>query len=137
MIIKTLLIATLVCLSNASMANELHGTVCLGKNLSIIASDHSDRLHFTIDDSAKFYFDKPFIAPKIVAKSLDINIEHIVSVYYDNKVVHSWSLNFSKLKTNSVLIWRAKGAWRMAPNKALGFDCTLSQETINNDSESI
>lgn len=115
--IKTLLLATLIYLPNVSMANELHGTVCLGKNLSIIASDHSNRLYLNIDGLAKFHFDKPFEAPKIVEENLDVNKEHTVYVYYDNEVVDSWPLNFSKLKTSSVLIWRAKGAWHMAPNK--------------------
>jgi hypothetical protein len=101
-----------------ALANEQTGTVCLGKNLAKPISEHTSRLFLKIDNSPKLYFKKPYIEPATVLRNLDLKKKHKVNVYFDNKVVESWTLNFSKLKTKSVLIWRAPGSWRMEPNEA-------------------
>lgn len=98
-----------------SQANEPGGSVCLGKNLSVVWDEHTERLHITIGDSPKIYFNIPRNSPRIVAKDLDKNANHTVKVYFDGHVVQSWNLNFSNLETDNVLIWRARGAWRMEP----------------------
>lgn len=98
-------------------SSEQMGTVCLGKNLSKVSSEHSDRLYIKIGDSSRIYFLRPYSGPGIVLKNLDIKKDFSVSIFFDDEVTQSWKLNFSKLKTESVLIWRSAGSWRMEPNK--------------------
>jgi hypothetical protein len=66
-----------------SQANEPGGSVCLGKNLSVVWDEHTERLHITIGDSPKIYFNIPRNSPRIVAKDLDKNANHTVKVYFD------------------------------------------------------
>lgn len=99
-------------------ANEGQGIVCLGKNLAKTLSEQSDRLYLKIGDSEKIYFEHPYYRPKVVSKNLDRRQDHVVKVFYDDKLVQSWKLNFKKLKTDGVLIWRASGSWRMEPYDA-------------------
>ncbi len=116
-LIFTLFLLLISFISVAS-SNEVNGTVCLGKNLAKPLDEHSERLYLTIDDSPRIYFVRPFAGPRIVAQNLNIKDDHTVKVYFDDKVVRSWKLNFSKLKTTNVLIWRAPGSWRMELNEA-------------------
>lgn len=111
--LKIILLVIFASLTNVAISNEQKGTVCLGKNLAKSSSEHSDRLFLKIDDSQGIYFSRPYNGPIKVVKNLDINKDYIVYVYFDNEVVQSWKLNFSGLKTESVLIWRAAGSWRM------------------------
>jgi len=106
-------------LATAVEANSHSGTVCFGKNLAKPSSEHTDRLYLKIDDSEKLYFNRPQNGP--VLANLDINRTHMVKVYFDDQLGKSWTLNYSKLNTQSVIIWRSAGSWRMEPNKA--FDC--------------
>ena len=116
--LKVLLLIILVLFLDTAQSSELKGMICLGKNLAKPLSEHSERLYLKVNDSPNIYFVRPYSEPKIIALNLDIQKDHIVKVYFDNKVVQSWKLNFLKLKTNSVLIWRATGSWRMEPNDA-------------------
>ena len=95
--------------------SEVKGTVCLGKNLSIVISEHSKRLYLTVSESDKIFFRRPFLQPVISVQNLALNKDHLVKVYFDGKVVRSWGLNFSELNASTVVIWRSKGAWRMEP----------------------
>ena len=97
---------------SSAVAGSL-GTVCLGKNLSVVASDHTDRLYITIDDSDKIFFHNSVNAPRVVLSNLDLKKSHLVKVHFDETVTSSWKLDFSILQTDTVVIWRAKGAWRM------------------------
>jgi hypothetical protein len=111
------LLCLLMSLTNIASSNEMNGTVCLGKNLALPYDEHTDRLYLKIDDSPRIYFVRPYIGPRVVAQNLDIHKDHMVKVYFDNQEVQSWKLNFSKLKTKKVLVWRASGAWRMEANE--------------------
>jgi hypothetical protein len=104
-----LLLAT----SNVALANEMTGTVCLGVNQAKSASEHTEQLYLTVNDSPNIYFARPFNGPRVVAQNLDINKNHTIKVYLNNALAQSWVLNFSNLGSNSVLIWRSAGAWRM------------------------
>ncbi len=104
--------------SDIALSNELKGTVCLGKNLAKVSSEHTERLYLKIGDSPKIYFIRPYSGKRVIAKNLDIRKEHAIKIFFDDQIVQSWKLNFLKLKTDSVLIWRASGSWRMEPNKA-------------------
>lgn len=115
---RILLLIILVTSTKIALSNEQKGTVCLGENLAKPAIEHSDRLFLKIDNSPNIYFEYPYIGPGAVLINLDLNKDHKVYVYFDNQVVESWKLNFSKLETDSVLIWRASGSWRMEPNEA-------------------
>ena len=115
---RLLFLIILALFSNIALSSELKGTVCLGINLAKPASEHSERLYLKINNSPNIYFVEPYSEPRIIAQNLDIQKDHTVKVYFDNKVVQSWKLNFSKQKANSVLIWRAVGSWRMDPNDA-------------------
>jgi hypothetical protein len=117
---RALLVLFVLTLTSVSSADDALGTVCLGKNLAKPLVEHSDRLYLRIDDSEKRFFDESSDLPRIISDGLDIRADHIVRVYFDDRVVESWRLNFSLLRTNSVLIWRAAGSWRMEP-----FDAAL------------
>jgi hypothetical protein len=112
------LLFLLMSVTSVASSNEVKGTLCLGENLAKPLDEHTDRLYLRIDDSPRIYFVRPFIRPRVIAQNLDIHKDYMVRVYFDNKEAQSWKLNFSKLKTNSVLVWRASGAWRMEPNEA-------------------
>ena len=102
-------------LSIPALAGDLGGRVFFGKNLAKPASEHTDRLYIKIDDSDKLYFNGKHDGP--VLENLDLNDDHIVKVYFDDEVGQSWTLNFSELGTQSVVIWRSASAWRMEPIK--------------------
>jgi len=95
------------------LASDNGGKVYFGKNLAKPASEYTDRLYLKIDDSEKLYFNRKYEGP--VLENLDLNKDHIVKVYFDDEIGRSWILNFSKIKTKSVVIWRSAGAWRMEP----------------------
>jgi hypothetical protein len=115
---RATLFIIIVCFINIVSSAESQGTVCLGKNLAKSLSEHSDRLYLKIDDSQKIRFERPYSGPTVVIDNLDLSSDHMVYVYFDDKVVQSWKLDFNKLKTESVLIWRASGSWRMEPYQA-------------------
>lgn len=94
-------------------AGNSAGSVCFGENLAKPFEEHSDRLYLKIDDSSPLYFNRPQTGP--VLNNLDLNVTHQVKVYFDDKLVSSWKLDFKELNTRSVLIWRAAGSWRMEP----------------------
>ena len=107
----------LILLTTPVDANEHFGKIYFGKNLAKPLSEHTDRLYLTVDDSEKLYFDRTHPGP--VATNLDVNADHMVNVYFDGKITQSWILNFGKLKTHSVVIWRSSGSWRMEPLESL------------------
>ncbi len=87
------------------------GKVCFGKNLAKIASEQTDRLYLRINDSEKLFFNRKHEGP--VINNLNLEKDHIVKVYFDDVIGMSWKLNFKNLNTQSVIIWRAAGSWRM------------------------
>ena len=97
--------------STSVFADENGGKVFFGENLAKPYSEHTDRIYLKIDDSEKLYFNRKQEGP--VLENLSLNKDHMVKVYFDDKLARSWILNFSKLKTKSVVIWRSAGAWRM------------------------
>ncbi len=99
-------------------ANEAGGTVCLGENLSKPPEDQSPRLHLTIDDSPPIHFEPEYRGPRIVAAGLGRGKPHLIKVYFDNQVVKSFKLDFRKLKSDSALLWRGPGAWKLEANAA-------------------
>ena len=103
--------------STSVLADDKVGKVCFGKNLAKPISEHTDRLYLKIDDSHKLFFNRPIEGP--VLGNLELNKDHIVKVYFDEQIVQSWKLNFSKLQTHSVIIWRSAGSWRMEPVEEL------------------
>lgn len=109
MVPHILLLVFLIAASAA--ANDRLGQVCFGDNLAKPFSEHTDRLYLTIDDSEKRYFNRTHAGP--VADHLDLQRDHLIQVYFDDRIVASWILNFTKLNTQSVVIWRSSGAWHM------------------------
>ena len=91
------------------------GNVFFGINLAKALIEHTDSIYLKINDSKKLYFNKNYQGP--VLENLDLNKDHIVRVYFGEKIAQSWILNFSKLQTQSVVIWRSAGAWRMDPKE--------------------
>ena len=110
--IKHIIFALLI-FSTSVSANDNVGKICFGKNLAKPASEHTDRLYLKINDSKKLYFNRPYKGP--VLENLYLDKDHIVKVYFDDQLVTSWILSYSKLKTQSVIIWRSAGSWRMEP----------------------
>ena len=105
----------LLIFSTSVIANDNVGKVFFGENLAIPLSEHTDRLYIKINDSEKLYFNRKHEGP--VLENLDLSKDHMVKVYFDDKIAQSWILNFSKLKTQSVIIWRSAGSWRMDPSE--------------------
>lgn len=89
------------------------GSVCLGPFLSIILYESSNRPYLTIGDYGPFRFEQTNQTCRLVADNLDLDKVYKVKVHFEDKVVTSWDLNFKKIGSNMVYIWRAKGAWRM------------------------
>ena len=98
-------------------AAEEKGSVCLGPFLSVVWYEPSDRPYLTIGDYGPFRFEQGKQFSRFVTKDLDINKVYRVKIHYDGRVVSSWDLNFDKIGSNTVCIWRDKGAWRMEPLK--------------------
>jgi hypothetical protein len=107
------IILVLLIFSTSAMANDNVGKIFFGKNLAKPSSEHTDRLYLKINNSEKLYFNRKHEGP--ILEKLDLNKDQIVRVYFDDKIAQSWILNFSKLKTQSVIIWRSSGSWRMEP----------------------
>lgn len=97
-------------------ADDNIGKVYFGENLAKTLSEQTDRLYLKIDGSEKLYFNRRRSGP--VIDNLDIRTDHMVKVYFDDQICESWKLNFSKLNTQSVIIRRAAGSWRMEPFSA-------------------
>ena len=111
--VKLICIMLCIFIPQITLANEQKGNVCLGENLSKVASEHTKRLHLTINNSAKIYFPKPYRSPRLISQNLELNDTHTINVYFDEHIVQSWNLDLRNYQYNSVLIWRAAGAWRM------------------------
>ncbi len=109
--LKHILLLSLI--STPILANDETGRVCFGKNLAKVYSEHTDKLYLKIDDSKKLFFNRPHDGP--VLDNLDIDQDHMVKVYFEDRLASSWQLNFSRLNTKSVIIWRSAGSWRMEP----------------------
>lgn len=105
-----------ILISSAAIADENYGKVCFGRNLAKPANEHLKSLYLTIGNSGKLFFNNKYDQP--ILDKLDLTKEHNVKVFLEGKVVASWVLNYSDLKSNTALIWRSPGAWRMekAPN---------------------
>lgn len=95
-------------LSTTAMADETLGKICFGKNLAKPQSEHTDRLYLKINDSKILFFIRPYEGA--VLKELNTSKDYKVQVYFDDQLVQSWILNFSKLNTQTVVIWRSTGS---------------------------
>lgn len=110
---KYILFFWLLSVSSFTYSAEVLGKVCFGKNLGKASSEYSDLLRIQIGQSEKISFNQKLKKPFLALSGLDLNKTHMVKVYFDDKVGMSWPLNFNKLNTATVLIWRAAGSWRM------------------------
>lgn len=110
-----LLILPLLCLPRTAVAVD-EGKICIGPNLTIVSPNEwkDDLISIGIDDLPphSFAFHQQ---PTIVRRDLDTDKTYVVRVYARREVVASWRLNFSKLRTTTVQIWRSKGYWHMDP----------------------
>lgn len=106
---KYILFVWLLSVSSFTYSAEVLGKVCFGK----ASSEYSDLLRIQIGQSEKIAFNQKLKRPFLALSGLDLNKTHMVKVYFDDKVGMSWPLNFNKLNTHTVLIWRAAGSWRM------------------------
>ena len=96
---------------------ENKGSVCLGPFLSVVWYEPSTRPYLTIGNYGPFHFEQGNQPFRLIVEDLDIKKVYRVKVHYDGKVVRSWNLNFEKIGSDRVCIWRDKGAWRMEPIK--------------------
>ncbi|WP_027362399.1 hypothetical protein [Desulfospira joergensenii] len=110
---KKYIIFIAILFSASVWANDNVGKVYFGENLAKTLSEHTDRLYLKIDDSENLYFNRQHSGP--VIGNLNIHTDHMVKVYFDDQICESWKLNFSKLKTQAVIIRRLPGSWRMEP----------------------
>ena len=102
---------------------EGKGSVCLGPFLSVVWYEPSTRPYLTIEDYGPFHFDQENQLSRFVAEDLDIKKVYKIKVHFGGKVVSSWNLNFDKIGSDMVCIWRDKGAWRMEPVKKSKCKC--------------
>jgi hypothetical protein len=105
----------LLFISPTIFAHSTKGTMCLDRNLAKPFEEKTNRLYLKINDSEKIYFIRPYIGPRIIATNLDLELDHSVKVYFDDQVVVSWKVNFTKLDTTGINIWRSGGAWHADP----------------------
>jgi hypothetical protein len=110
--IPIIVLTSLILANTPIMAGDC--SVCLGPYLSIVLNDEQ-HVSLTIGDSKRIYIKSRDDLPKIVAENLDSTMRYRVRIYYDNKVVESWHIDFKKLQCKMVRIWRSAGAWRMEP----------------------
>ena len=103
-IMITLVPVFLFIFSTSVAASDDLGKIYFGKNLAKPASEHTDRLYLKINGSQKLYFNRIHQGP--VLANLNLVTDHIVKVYFDDKLTQSWILNFEKLNTHSVVIKR-------------------------------
>ncbi len=114
---KIVTIALITFITNAHALNDR--TICLGKNESKLAIEHSDKLYLTINDQQKFYFNKPYTRPVPLKSQLPTDKVHTVSVYLNSELAKTLHVNFIKLKSTEVTIWRSAGGWKLLT----GLDC--------------
>lgn len=111
---KNIILFICLLMSSSTFAGE----VCLGKNLSKIADEHTKKLNVQVNDLAPAHFEHPYIKPKSIASNLNDEQIHQIKVYFDGERVTSWNLDLLQYPTRSVIIWRAAGSWRMEQNES-------------------
>ena len=102
---------------------EDKGSVCLGPFLSVVWYESSTRPYLTIGDYGPFHFYQENQQSRLVAEDLDLNRTYKVKVHFGGRVVRSWNLNYDKIGSDRVCIWRDKGAWRMEPIENSKCEC--------------
>lgn len=95
-----------------ALCEETTGTICLGSNLAKPFDEQTNRVYLRINNSEKIFFIRPYSGPRVIASHLDLTHDHSVKVYFDDQVVQSWTVNFEKLNSAGINIWRAPGSWR-------------------------
>ncbi len=95
------------------------GSVCLGPNLIKVREDPALGPFIIIDHESPVFAGPSSNndLPRVIAKELDLNVRHEVKIMFEGKVADSWAIDFRKLGSSMVVIWRATGAWRMEPSK--------------------
>ena len=97
--------------TNSHAAHAKSGAICLGPDLS--KGQRSNMIFMSVDNSAKLKFSGN--AGTIVPLQLDLNTSHVVTLYEGASPFESLELNFKKLKSNFAVLWKAPGAWKIAP----------------------
>lgn len=85
----------------------------------MIAAEHSERLYIIVGDSSPIHFKQAKKSARVVLEGLRLSETYPVKVFFDDKVVKSWTLNFSELGSNKATIWRSKGSFHMGTGFAL------------------
>jgi hypothetical protein len=139
-IISTIIIIIFILPFFANAAEK--GSVYLGPFLSVIWYEPSKKPYLTIGEFGPFKFENDGQISKLIIDDLDLGQIYKVKVHYDKKVVESWDLNFDKIKSDIVCIWRAKGSWRMEPYEKSRCQCQKMQtcrltDCIHNTSNTI
>lgn len=127
------LLALFLAIGSTASVSADTGGVCLGPNLTKALELPRERLFITIDNSEPLYFDSQNSQPHLVLDGLSLDSPHMVKVHFDGQIVKSWVLDFKKLGTPLVLIWRAAGSWRMEPVTADRCDASAIPQAPQKD----
>ena len=106
------------------------GAICLGPDLSMIQPD-SD-IFISLDNSKKELFSDS--RGKIPFKDLNLKKKHLIRLFKGDLQFTSFNVDFKKLKTNFVIVWKASGYWKSmavggekcewpTPSCPKGFNC--------------
>lgn len=93
--------------------NSKTGAVCVGFDFSKALPDTD--LYIKIGSLEKKLYSNS--SGKTIYDQLDLKTTHYVQVLKGDDPFKTFSLDFKKLKTNFVIIWKAPGEWRMTPLK--------------------
>lgn len=90
--------------------NAAKGAICLGPDLSP-APRPKQSVFVQIEGRQSIdFYEKMY---KIAYDDLDLNKVYIIKWVYQGKPFVSWKVDFRKLNTNMVMVWKAYGTWKM------------------------
>lgn len=92
-------------------ASEVQGAICIGPDHSKARS--TEEIFVKVDGAEKKSYSKS--EGLILFKDLDLDKIHTVHLLVGNKSFLTLAVDFKKLKTNFVILWKAAGAWKLLP----------------------
>ena len=111
LIILGIILLSITSMGSAEVAShqtsDKFGAICLGPDLSMAGVDYD--IFISVDwKKKKFSGEQGHIA----FDDLELNKKHIVRLFKGNKQFQSFKIDFRKLKSNFVVVWKAAGYWK-------------------------
>ena len=90
------------------------GAICIGPNLMKALYSEHERVTLTIDDGAPIDFVSPWEGVRLTHSALAVDKKHVVKVYWQTTLTHSFEIDMRSFKSGGVQIWRSPGYWKSA-----------------------